>query len=226
MWVGTLNCWRPVCPPASRSTVAPVRKIGALTVALKPPSEVTRALTVTPFGSFESWASTGWLERPTRSATTKARDTLVTILVHSSQEGVKTEVSRLSAKPSIRHRGMSRLSWLALLLGLGGGLALTSASTEGQVASGFRFEVVATSIPRPAQLALTASGRLVVLSHGWRGDAAAEIFWLDPRGALPVNASVAPRVVIPFAEGRSEEHTSELQSRLHLVCRLLLEKKK
>src|SRR5205809_4527356 len=27
-------------------------------------------------------------------------------------------------------------------------------------------------------------------------------------------------------ESRSEEHTSELQSRLHLVCRLLLEKKK
>src|SRR2546422_7452577 len=29
----------------------------------------------------------------------------------------------------------------------------------------------------------------------------------------------------PYSE-RSEEHTSELQSRLHLVCRLLLEKKK
>src|SRR2546422_7507086 len=28
------------------------------------------------------------------------------------------------------------------------------------------------------------------------------------------------------ADPRSEEHTSELQSRLHLVCRLLLEKKK
>src|SRR2546422_5323167 len=28
------------------------------------------------------------------------------------------------------------------------------------------------------------------------------------------------------ARHRSEEHTSELQSRLHLVCRLLLEKKK
>src|SRR2546429_4570713 len=27
-------------------------------------------------------------------------------------------------------------------------------------------------------------------------------------------------------QSRSEEHTSELQSRLHLVCRLLLEKKK
>src|SRR2546422_6724306 len=30
----------------------------------------------------------------------------------------------------------------------------------------------------------------------------------------------------PLDEPRSEEHTSELQSRLHLVCRLLLEKKK
>src|SRR3989442_5934701 len=29
-----------------------------------------------------------------------------------------------------------------------------------------------------------------------------------------------------FRVGRSEEHTSELQSRPHLVCRLLLEKKK
>src|SRR5215813_15151588 len=30
----------------------------------------------------------------------------------------------------------------------------------------------------------------------------------------------------PWRPGRSEEHTSELQSRPHLVCRLLLEKKK
>src|SRR2546429_1416766 len=32
--------------------------------------------------------------------------------------------------------------------------------------------------------------------------------------------------LIELARMRSEEHTSELQSRLHLVCRLLLEKKK
>src|SRR3989449_1893599 len=31
---------------------------------------------------------------------------------------------------------------------------------------------------------------------------------------------------VPCGASRSEEHTSELQSRLHLVCRLLLEKKK
>src|SRR5690348_18119092 len=30
----------------------------------------------------------------------------------------------------------------------------------------------------------------------------------------------------PTTDGRSEEHTSELQSPVHLVCRLLLEKKK
>src|SRR5687768_17628498 len=37
-----------------------------------------------------------------------------------------------------------------------------------------------------------------------------------------------PGVQSPQSEStpRSEEHTSELQSRLHLVCRLLLEKKK
>src|SRR2546422_5657128 len=42
-----------------------------------------------------------------------------------------------------------------------------------------------------------------------------------------VKARVA-RALDPRADARqrSEEHTSELQSRLHLVCRLLLEKKK
>src|SRR5687768_18133591 len=38
-----------------------------------------------------------------------------------------------------------------------------------------------------------------------------------------VNERVEDR---PGTHHRSEEHTSELQSRLHLVCRLLLEKKK
>src|SRR2546422_8545219 len=41
-------------------------------------------------------------------------------------------------------------------------------------------------------------------------------------GLERVAALVHPRI----HRERSEEHTSELQSRLHLVCRLLLEKKK
>src|SRR5437868_12733531 len=55
-----------------------------------------------------------------------------------------------------------------------------------------------------------------------------------PSGAVyPINAfpgwMKAISVVDPFTyavHGRSEEHTSELQSRFDLVCRLLLEKKK
>src|SRR5687768_17750570 len=42
--------------------------------------------------------------------------------------------------------------------------------------------------------------------------------------ATPGAARILPRS--DSLKRRSEEHTSELQSRLHLVCRLLLEKKK
>src|SRR6266511_5517096 len=41
----------------------------------------------------------------------------------------------------------------------------------------------------------------------------------------PTTSRCAPRVAMD-GNGRSEEHTSELQSRENLVCRLLLEKKK
>src|SRR2546429_4463359 len=48
----------------------------------------------------------------------------------------------------------------------------------------------------------------------------------QPLAACPTPKSDTPSLV-PFRDdARSEEHTSELQSRLHLVCRLLLEKKK
>src|SRR5438309_11690507 len=49
-------------------------------------------------------------------------------------------------------------------------------------------------------------------------------------GALPRSRTVRIPSVMAFASAkvcaRSEEHTSELQSQFHLVCRLLLEKKK
>src|SRR3989449_4399070 len=60
--------------------------------------------------------------------------------------------------------------------------------------------------------------------------------WSSPNG-LPIAIAHSPtrslsespsEATVSGAVGsnRSEEHTSELQSRLHLVCRLLLEKKK
>src|SRR2546429_5651585 len=48
------------------------------------------------------------------------------------------------------------------------------------------------------------------------------------RGAIERQCRSNPRTrcrQLPQCPLRSEEHTSELQSRLHLVCRLLLEKK-
>src|SRR5690554_7179122 len=44
---------------------------------------------------------------------------------------------------------------------------------------------------------------------------------------MPGIIEVEPVRIVPavLRNGRSEEHTSELQSRPHLVCRLLLEKK-
>src|SRR2546422_6066138 len=55
--------------------------------------------------------------------------------------------------------------------------------------------------------------------------------WSSENGCPPTvvqpQQGLASRTSEPFEEApRSEEHTSELQSRLHLVCRLLLEKKK
>src|SRR2546422_8062482 len=48
-----------------------------------------------------------------------------------------------------------------------------------------------------------------------------------PSSSVPTFSSLPIWLALTRARcGRSEEHTSELQSRLHLVCRLLLEKKK
>src|SRR6185503_21184277 len=70
----------------------------------------------------------------------------------------------------------------------------------------------------------------------FKDTATTEIYTLSLHDALPISFesffSAAPRAsgcrVVSAANrsARSEEHTSDLQSRLQLVCRLLLEKKK
>src|SRR3989449_5052045 len=91
------------------------------------------------------------------------------------------------------------------------------------------------------------SGRLTV-SQAWAAVLGVMVLFLWAAWALnPLCAALAPVALIwiatysytkrftdwshlwlggALAIARSEEHTSELQSRLHLVCRLLLEKKK
>src|SRR2546422_8151446 len=47
----------------------------------------------------------------------------------------------------------------------------------------------------------------------------------EPLVTSPRSVRSRPEMALRVVDLRSEEHTSELQSRLHLVCRLLLEKK-
>src|SRR5690348_18294542 len=78
-----------------------------------------------------------------------------------------------------------------------------------------------------------------LLSFFFNHTATTEIYTLSLHDALPIclvadsdaiKSSIGHRLLIwQFVGtriGRSEEHTSELQSPVHLVCRLLLEKKK
>src|SRR5437660_3862018 len=64
--------------------------------------------------------------------------------------------------------------------------------------------------------------------HRWRAFAVVAVAFFMTIVDLTIVNVALPTIgrKLHFSETRSEEHTSELQSRGHLVCRLLLEKKK
>src|SRR5690348_18487317 len=88
---------------------------------------------------------------------------------------------------------------------------------------------------------LVSSPFVFILFFFFNDPATTEIYTLSLHDALPIyrapRTSPGPPRSWPnrcrgtrrrrrWSRGRSEEHTSELQSPVHLVCRLLLEKKK
>src|SRR5258708_612410 len=76
--------------------------------------------------------------------------------------------------------------------------------------------VQGSGLPRRFPEAATRFSRTVRLGKIWR-----------PSGTSPIpNCAIRNEGSFRIAQLRSEEHTSELQSPDHLVCRLLLEKKK
>src|SRR3712207_8391512 len=82
----------------------------------------------------------------------------------------------------------------------------------------FPYTTLFRSSVAPAAPPARSSGELTL--SGYRTRRATTLS--TPRGEL----SCACNRVCQIAQSRSEEHTSELQSRQYLVCRLLLEKKK
>src|SRR2546429_250343 len=98
---------------------------------------------------------------------------------------------------------------------LGAVTQLLSAPPENRVVQHILFEWLA-----PGQM-LLSSGQVVPFTADWG-------YLLDPLSSVMVLVVTGVGFLIHvYSIGymRSEEHTSELQSRLHLVCRLLLEKK-
>src|SRR5436305_5227584 len=75
---------------------------------------------------------------------------------------------------------------------------------------------------------------ILILIFFFNDTATTDIYTLSLHDALPISTNTTSgflgctRIFAIASEfpNRSEEHTSELQSRPHLVCRLLLEKKK
>src|SRR5437879_11665622 len=97
--------------------------------------------------------------------------------------------------------------------------------------------IMATSTPFP-----TSRRGTQVSIHFWTCDGSSRPAWAEMRIKSDRAAALAAALTIPASrkkskrhqlrsnsmsiQNRSEEHTSELQSPMYLVCRLLLEKKK
>src|SRR5699024_12778421 len=93
-------------------------------------------------------------------------------------------------------------------------LSLHDALPIWTVADLFAGESLGTSL-------LMVTGALIVRAGvAWAGAVAAD------RAAIGVKTELRHDLLDAVLDPRSEEHTSELQSRFDLVCRLLLEKKK
>src|SRR2546429_6480279 len=119
----------------------------------------------------------------------------------------------------VRAGRLSRRAFLESMLGFG--------LTAPLVAQMFAAVDVASAQPKPAFSPTKRGGGGLLKTLWWQAPTL-----LNPHFATGTKDQDACRIFYePLASydpdgNRSEEHTSELQSRLHLVCRLLLEKKK
>src|SRR5690348_4895678 len=84
---------------------------------------------------------------------------------------------------------------------------------EGKISFPFRARCVAANAVSPLRKGETVEVLRMAAEDACEHDMLAQIRWRGRKMAIPLSQ-------------RSEEHTSELQSPVHLVCRLLLEKKK
>src|SRR5690606_38740237 len=126
-------------------------------------------------------------------------------------------------RPDAEAPGLSLAAWPA------GKAPAAGRAFQSASASSRSTGVASRSAASASRSAATSSGRMLPMWHGTRIDAVA-----GPSGVIeskraliiPVRLETWMARATGRSGQRSEEHTSELQSRENLVCRLLLEKKK
>src|SRR5690606_34788210 len=155
------------------------------------------------------------LDRAARIAEEQSLGRLVVIGDGIVTAGEPLETIRASVMPRLRAAGIARVDVMAA-----GALrdeAVLRALTTGE---GLNAGVIVEAEAPPAEL----EQRLTTRAHDALAVNVPKARWYFPKVVQGVQAGDD---VLVYAElERSEEHTSELQSRENLVCRLLLEKKK
>src|SRR2546422_5161481 len=117
---------------------------------------------------------------------------------------------RSPGRPSVRRHEKQRRFWAAIATGHSSEDAAVSAGVSPAVGTRWFREAGGMAASHLMPSAPPLSGRYLSFTE---------------REQIALSR-VQGHGVREIARRRSEEHTSELQSRLHLVCRLLLEKKK
>src|SRR5256884_162424 len=135
--------------------------------------------------------------------------------IHDQTDGVDGWVS-LEVSPLLAYDTAS--TPVALRDQLGIAIAKRTYASYRARLSSLRWQRVYNAGARPQ--------RLLWASTGTKDPRASDVLYITALAA-PFTVNTMPEGTLnALADHRSEEHTSELQSRLHLVCRLLLEKKK
>src|SRR3989442_7648773 len=142
----------------------------------------------------------------------------------------------LSKRPTRFARRVSRGRIAVKLLACPGGVArrgdVTSGSRRKSPCHGIRprgifpLSCLTLSSPPSCSSSCGSSGRTTTASGSWRIRLITSRSCATPFSASSPRSHLGDEAEKGVAHDRSEEHTSELQSRPHLVCRLLLDKHK
>src|SRR3989449_11364871 len=111
-----------------------------------------------------------------------------------------------------------------------GDLFVTNSYPVVDIANGGNIQGVIDGLNRILAMSIaefrTEGGTMIIPGHGRLCDSADVAYYRDMVTIIRDRVQDMIKKGMTLQQIRSEEHTSELQSRLHLVCRLLLEKKK